>query len=226
MIDEFKWIGTELFQSGLIYSNGGDMSVRQGEKIFITRRDAMLHHLGDNDIIEVPLNGPSAQDAEASRELLVHRALYKSTNAQAIIHAHPVAAIAISISDNKVVPQDAEGAQLLKNVPIVRASETIGSEDIARLLPTLITKEGGVAVVKGHGSFAVAATLPEAYKFTSALEHSCRVLIALRSTTPARPAQQPYQRPQSSQQQHRGAIPPGIGVMDRSRYRKRNIENR
>jgi L-fuculose-phosphate aldolase len=223
MIDVFKWIGKELFESGLVYSHGGDMSVKRGESIFITRRDSMLHHLADGDMIEVPLNGVSEKDKEASRELIVHRAIYKNTGASAIIHAHPPCAVAISISDNKVVPLDSEGSQLLKNIPIVRAGETVGSEDVARILPTLITKEGGAAMVKGHGSFAIGSTLEDAYKFTSALEHSCKILISLRSTSQSRP--QP-QHQQSREPQRRGAIPPGIGVMDRSRFRKRNIENR
>ncbi len=223
MIEKFSWIGKELFESGLIYSHGGDMSVREGDKIFITRKDAMLQHLEERDIIELPLSDISEKDKEASRELVVHRALYKGTGTSAIIHAHPPCAVAVSITDNKVVPADAEGTLLLRSVPIVRAGDPVGSNDVARIIPTLILKDGGVAMIKGHGSFAIGASLEEAYKFTSALEHSCKVLILLRSTTQARREQQEM-RPQAPH--HRGAIPPGIGVMDRSRFRKRNIENR
>ena len=42
MKDAFKRIGRLLFQEGLIDSHCGNMSIRQGDKILITRRDAML----------------------------------------------------------------------------------------------------------------------------------------------------------------------------------------
>ena len=42
MLDEFKRIGCFLFQEGLVASHGGDLSTRQEDKIYITRRDSML----------------------------------------------------------------------------------------------------------------------------------------------------------------------------------------
>jgi L-fuculose-phosphate aldolase len=217
MIEEFKWIGREMFESGLVDSHGGNMSVRQGDKILITRMNARLSNLRDEALIEVPLSESSPQDKDASRELVVHRSIYKGTKANAIIHAHPPSAVAISISDNKIVPQDSTGIALFKSAPIIRTSNPIGSEDVARIIPTFFRGDSGVAVVKGHGSFAIGATLEEAYSFTSALELSCKVLIAIRSSASARSA--------SSARHHapqrRSAIPPSIGVMDRSRNRRR-----
>ena len=221
MLEEFAMIGKELFESGLVDSHGGDMSIRRGDRIFITKRDRMLHHLKEEDLLEVGLEKDPDADKDASREVNVHRAIYKNTDAKAVLHAHPVSATAISISDNKVVPLDADGLSTLKAVPIVRANEPIGSEDVARILPTLIGKTGGVAMVKGHGSFAAASSLEEAYKLTSILERSSSIILSLRSAQPARPPQREQHAPQ-----HRGAIPPGIGVMDRSRYRRGNIQNR
>jgi ribulose-5-phosphate 4-epimerase/fuculose-1-phosphate aldolase len=73
-----------------------------------------------------------------------------------------------------------------------------------------------VAVVKGHGSFALGHGLEEAYKYTSALENSCKVLVAVRSSG----AQRPPIHEKKIHERPRSAIPPGIGVMDRSRYKR------
>ncbi|MDD4179214.1 MAG: aldolase [Candidatus Margulisbacteria bacterium] len=215
MLAEFQRIGKLLFQERLVDSHGGNMSVRQGDKIYITRRDSMLGDLKEGDIIEVGLE-PGEADKNASREITTHRAIYRETQAGAIVHAHPANAIAVSITDNKIVPQDAEGLYLYRSAAIVRVHQAVGSDEAARLLPSFLQGSSVVAVVKSHGSFAIGKTLEEAYKYTSSLENSCRVLIAIRSSGNARPP-----APKEKPHERRSAIPPGIGVMDRSRYNRR-----
>jgi len=217
MIEEFSLIGETMLVSGLIGTHGGSMSVRRGNNLLITREGAMLSALKGDDVIEVPLES-GGDDGGASRELVVHRAIYKNHKANAVIQAFPPEAIAISISDSKLVPQDAVGQSLFRGVPVVRAGRAIASDDVARILPGLVSGTNGVALVKGYCSFAFGKDLNEACKLSSALEISSKVLIASRSTSGGR------ERPQRPQQQHQGrrsAIPPGIGVMDRSRNRRR-----
>jgi L-fuculose-phosphate aldolase len=217
MLEEFKRIGCFLFQEGLVDSHGGNLSLRQEDKIYITRRDTMLGDLKEGDIVEVGLEVSEA-DKLASRELPTHRAIYKATGAKAIVHAHPTSAIAVSITDNKIIPQDAEGLHVFRSAAIVRVHNPIGSEEVGRLLPTFLQGSNVVAVVKGHGSFAIGQDMEEAYKYTSCLEQSCKVLVAIRSSGGARPPAPTRERTQP--ERPRSAIPPGIGVMDRSRYRR------
>ncbi len=216
MLEEFKRIGKYLFQEGLVDSHGGNLSMRQGDRIFITRRDAMLGDLREGDVIEVGLE-PGGDDGLASREIVTHRAIYRATSAGAIVHAHGANSIAVSITDNKIIPQDAEGQYLFRSAAIVRVHQAIGSDEAARLLPTFLQGSSVIAVVKGHGSFAIGKDLEEAYKYTSSLENSCKVLVAVRASGGQRPPA-PKEKPRM---ERRSAIPPGIGVMDRSRYHKR-----
>lgn len=216
MINEFKRIGELLFKEGLVDSHGGNMSIRQGDKIFITKRDTMLGDLKEEDIVEVGLE-PGDKDGGSSRELISHRSIYKQTKAQAIIHAHSANAIAISITDNKIIPQDAEGLFLYKAASIIRVRNAVGSDEAARLLPAFLSGEKGIAVVKGHGSFATGKDLEEAYKLTSSLENSCKIIVAVRASG-GKPAPR---RDRHEPKPHRGGIPPGLGVMDRSRLRRR-----
>lgn len=222
MLEQFQRIGKLLFQTGLVDSHGGNMSVKEGDKIYITRRDSMLGDLQEGDIIEVGLK-PGDNDEQASRELVTHRAVYEKTGAKAIVHAHPTNAIAISITDNKIVPQDAEGLFVFKAASIVRVhGGGIGSSETARMLPSFLNGDSAVAVVKSHGSFATGKDLEEAFKLTSVLEGSCKILVAIRASggnnkSPKRDHRQDNRR---QPQQQRSAIPRGIGVMDRSRYRR------
>jgi len=243
MFEDFQRIGKLLFEEGLIDAYGGNMSVLKGDKILITKRDVMLGDLKKDDLIEVGLE-PGDKDEQASRELKTHRAVYAKGKTSAIINAHPANAIAISITDNKVVPQDAVGLFLFKSAPIVRVRDGVGSEETVRLLPNFLNGENVIAVVKALGSFSTGQDLAEAYKYTSALENSCKVLIAMRSSGGRGQSSQrssgPTGRgqahgrgpshgrgPAGGRQQrggradHRSAIPPGIGVMGRDRNRNR-----
>ncbi|OGC21985.1 hypothetical protein A2291_07405 [candidate division WOR-1 bacterium RIFOXYB2_FULL_42_35] len=220
MLEEFRRIGSFLFLTGLVDSHGGNMSVRVEDKIFITRRDTMLGDLKEGDIIEVGLE-PGENDEQASREIATHRAIYQKNPTKAIVHAHPANAIAISITDNKIVPQDAEGLYVFKAASIVRVHGGIGSSEAARMLPSFLSGESAVAVIKAHGSFSTGKDLEEAYKLTSVLENSCKVLVAVRASGGIKPVKS--NRPDSRhrpQPQGRTAIPRGIGVMDRSRYQR------
>lgn len=217
MFEEFKRIGSFLWWERLIDSHGGNMSLKLNDKIYFTRPGVMLGDLKEGDIIEVGL-APGENEAQAGPGLLIHRAIYRETGAAAIVHAHPAMAIAVSLTDNKIIPQDAEGLSSYRSAAIVRAHQSSGSEEAARLLPSFLKAPNVIAVVKGHGSFAVGKTLEEAYRYTSLLENSCRVLVAVRSSGGVRPTSAP---PIKERHERRSAIPPGIGVMDRSRYHKR-----
>jgi L-fuculose-phosphate aldolase len=55
MLKDFAYIGRDLFLSGLNSSHSGNLSVRFGDRIVITRRGAMLGQLTERDLIETGL---------------------------------------------------------------------------------------------------------------------------------------------------------------------------
>lgn len=173
IVGEFQKVGRELGRLGLISSHSGNLSVRFGEGILITRRGAMLAALEEGDLVEVPLGG---EDPAASRELPVHQAIYMGTDAKAILHCHPPWAVALSLKLSEIVPLDAEGRHILGRVPVISVQQSIGSQEVAEVLPAYL-KESRIAVIRGHGSFAIGETLEESLMRSSALEASARILI-------------------------------------------------
>lgn len=179
MYESFRDIGRDIFLSGLITSHGGNMSVRLGDRILITRRGAMLGRLGPQDLIETGLAEDDAMVTLASTELVVHRAIYQGTSALAIVHTHPIHATALSLIRDEIVPLDSEGSYLLHRVPVVAAAKTIGSQESASLLPAAL-RDHRIALLRGHGAFAVGELLEEAYMVSSTLEASARILCIAR----------------------------------------------
>ena len=180
MLNIFQQIGRDLFQSGLNNSHSGNISVRFGDRIIITRRGSMLGHLQEGDLIETGLDRNDSNITLASTEIRVHRAIYKRTPALAIVHAHPPHAIALSLVEDEIIPVDSEGSYLMHKIPVVCAEHTIGSEEIEQALPEVLNDYKAV-MIRGHGSFAVGQLPEEAYQLTSSLEHSCRIITLTRA---------------------------------------------
>jgi L-fuculose-phosphate aldolase len=175
VLEQFRQIGRDLFVAGVISSHGGNLSVRMGDRILITRRGSMLARLEERDIIETGLEENDANVMLASTEINVHRAIYQGTAAQAVVHAHPPYAIARSLMCDEIVPIDSEGSYLLHKVPVVHTELTAGSKEVADLLPRWL-KEYDIVMLRGHGPFAIGHLLEEAYQLTSVLEMSCRIM--------------------------------------------------
>jgi len=182
----FSRIGRDLFLTGAISSHGGNMSVRRGDKIFITRRGSMLGQLGEHDVVWTRMHECELDEA-CSREIVVHRAIYEATDAKAVVHAHPAHTIFRSMVADAIHPIDSEGAHVFgEEVPVVTADQTIASPEAAEKLAAALT-DHPIAVLRTHGPFARGATLEEAFYHVSALEVSCHILD-LRDSTGAMPA--------------------------------------
>lgn len=176
MLKYFQQVGHDLFTAGLNNSHSGNLSSRiEKDRIIITRRGSMLARLEEGDLIETGLDKDDANTPLASTEIGVHRSVYRGTGALAVVHAHPPHAVALSLTREEIIPADAEGQYYLGRIPVLCPRETIASRELEEILPAVL-KDHRVAVVRGHGSFSAGQTLEEAYKWTTSLEHSCRIL--------------------------------------------------
>ncbi|RJQ40838.1 MAG: fuculose phosphate aldolase [Nitrospiraceae bacterium] len=180
MHSEFNRIGRDLFLQGLNSSHSGNMSVRLGDRLVITRRGSMLHNLEEKDLIETGLHRNDSHITLASTEIGVHRAIYKNTPALAIVHAHPVYATALSLVEEEIIPIDSEGQYLLHRIPVLGFEHTVGSDEVARVLPEYL-KEYKIVMIRGHGSFATGQLIEEAYQWTSSLENICKIIYLTRT---------------------------------------------
>lgn len=179
MLTDFQCFGRELFLTGLNNSHSGNLSMRCGNRIVITRKGSMLGNLTVQDIIETGLDKNDEKTALASTEIGVHRSIYRGTTASAIVHAHPIHAIALSLIEDLIIPVDAEGAHFLPKVPVLDAINPIGSKELEKNLPPLL-RDFRIVLVRGHGSFAVGQNLEEAYQWTTCLENVCRIICLSR----------------------------------------------
>ena len=175
MLDQFQTFGSDLFYRGLTSSHGGNISVRMGDRIIITRTGAMLAHLNEKDLIEIGLEEDDSNIMLASSELVVHREIYQNTSALAIVHVHPPYAVALSmIVEDAIFPVDSEGSYLFRKVPVMHTETTVGSKDVARIAAKVL-REYKIFMLRGHGCFSIGPVLEEAFQWCSSLEESCKI---------------------------------------------------
>jgi L-fuculose-phosphate aldolase len=180
ILAQFQTVGHDLFAGGLVSSNSGNLSIRLGERMIITRRSSRLGCLEEHDLIETGINKNDRNTPLASTELAVHRAIYRQTSASAIVHAHPPHAIALSLTETEIVPNDAEGLSMIGRVPVLGWHMEVRPGGLADII-TQALGQCRVVMVHGHGSFAIGQLLEEAHNCTTTLEESCRVICLLKS---------------------------------------------
>ena len=180
IVREFQWVGRELTARGLLTLHSGNLSVRRQGRVFVTRTGSILGHLGPGDVLETPLDATKPHHPHASMELPAHLAIYEATGAQAIVHAHPASAIALSFVMDCIVPVDSEGAILLRKIPVIRARQAVASPEMARKAASSL-RDHRIVVVAAHGSFAVGRTLDEALSVTTTLEMSAKITLMVRA---------------------------------------------
>ena len=175
MIKDMILFGKILYEQGLNHSHSGNISIRNKNEILIKRHGAMLGYLTKKDIVRINLNNDK-KDKLASLEAKVHRAIYlKNPKVKAIAHGHTIYATVLSLHYKIIKPIDSECQFYLPQIPVLSCDETIGSDEVAKKIPNLISKYK-CAIVKGHGAFAAGETLEQASMYLSVIESASKIL--------------------------------------------------
>lgn len=175
MIKDMILFGKILYEQGLNHSHSGNISIRDGNEIIIKKHGAMLGYLTKKDIVRINLNDDK-KDKLASLEAKVHRAIYlQNPDVKAIAHGHTIYATVLSLNNKMIKPIDSEGQFYLPQIPVLSCNETIGSDEVAKKIPALISKYK-CAIIKGHGAFAIGKNLEQASMYLSVIESASKIL--------------------------------------------------
>jgi L-fuculose-phosphate aldolase len=158
-----------------------------GNQFLITKTGSNLGRLSESDLIEVDTRESALISASASCESPVHRAIYNVTDALAIVHAHPIHAIALAqISEgDSVRPIHNEGLVGLKRIPIVNT--TVPGEDSGEKPEAIAAAlaEFCSVLVRNHGAFTIGNSPDQALYKMLLLEDTCRMVFLVQSVKSA-----------------------------------------
>ena len=174
--------GRDLWSAGLVTSHGGNLSLRgPGGGALISATGAMLGRLTRERLVAVDAAGRAQATsmpggaAAPSSDTRIHVATYAACpDAGAIIHAHPVHAIAVAFHCDAIEPRNLEGRLFLGRVPILDVEWQESAEPVAAALV-----DCPIVMVRGHGAYARGTDVWDALRVTSALEESAQILSLL-----------------------------------------------
>ena len=167
---EFLNYGTRLHREGLVTSVFGNISRRVEGGFEITPTGSFL----DVSAKPVFVSDEGVPEAGASSEYRVHLQIYRQTDAGAIVHAHPPYAVGLSLSCDRLTPVDSEGRMLLPKIPVVDGEP--GTEALAENVGDALVVSP-LVIARGHGTFARAQRVVDAYILTAVAEHAARILF-------------------------------------------------
>ncbi|MGW5350493.1 class II aldolase/adducin family protein [Streptomyces sp. NPDC004031] len=161
---------------GLVVGTSGNVSVRVGELVVVTPTGVPYERLRPADAVAVELDGRQVRgDLRPTSELPLHLAVYRATDAAAIVHTHAPHATAVTLLTDELPPVHYMAAALGGPVRVAPYA-LYGTDELAA---------GAVAALRGrtacllanHGTLVHAASLSRAYEHTAQLEWMSRVWL-------------------------------------------------
>ncbi|MDI3502838.1 MAG: L-fuculose-phosphate aldolase [Archaeoglobi archaeon] len=165
----------KMYDKGLIGELGGNLSVREGEIIYITPSSVPVSRFSEDEVAEVKITGEILRGSP-SIEYRMHLEIYRRTDFRAVVHTHSIYATAISCLERVLYPRDIEGEVYLGDeIPVLPYREP-GSQELAETVAREIEKKRCRAVLlEDHGAVTVGNSLEEAYICAEILERVAKV---------------------------------------------------
>ena len=158
---------------------GGNMSIRNKDKIYITPTSTIKHFLTENDIITIDKNGNKIEgEKEPSSERRMHIKIYeKASDVNAIIHAHPRYATSFAVTFQKLpVYALPESALVLDPITYIEY-QMPGTQEFADAFAKGLEEGSRVFVLQNHGVTVAGKDIEEAYMKLETLEFLAEVSV-------------------------------------------------
>ncbi|MEU9591864.1 class II aldolase/adducin family protein [Streptomyces sp. NPDC048219] len=169
---------------GLVVGTSGNVSVRVGDTVLITPSGVPYDRLAPGDVTGVDLGGRQVLGTLVpTSELPMHLAVYRTTDARAVVHTHAVHATAVSLLVPEL-PLVHYMAAALGGPVRVAPYATYGTDELARAMLAALADRSG-CLLRNHGTITYGDTLDQAYDRTAQLEWMCRLWLTA-SSVPGR----------------------------------------
>ncbi|MFF0969662.1 class II aldolase/adducin family protein [Streptomyces sp. NPDC003703] len=165
---------------GLVVGTSGNVSVRVGDTVLVTPSGVPYDRLTPDDVTGVALDGRQVLGTLVpTSELPMHLAVYRTTDARAVVHTHAVHATAVSTLVSEL-PLIHYMAGALGGPVRVAPYATYGTEELAAHMLAALDGRSG-CLLRNHGTLTHGATLDQAYDRTAQLEWMCRLWLTASS---------------------------------------------
>jgi L-fuculose-phosphate aldolase len=185
--DEILTLIDRIYRHRMTTTSGGNLSIRDGEDVWITPARVDKGTLRRTDIVCIRGDGTAEGQHRPSSELPFHQAIYAARpDLRAIVHAHPVALVAFSmireVPNTRLFPQ----ARFMCGEVGFAPYALPGSDSLARNIADTFARGHDCVVLENHGVVVGAPTLSLAFQRFEALEFAAKTIIKARLLGPVR----------------------------------------
>ncbi|KOU55279.1 fuculose phosphate aldolase [Streptomyces sp. MMG1533] len=165
---------------GLVVGTSGNVSIRIEDTVLVTPSGVPYDRLAPEDVTGVDLDGRQVLGALVpTSELPMHLAVYRATEARAVVHTHAVHATAVSTLVAELPAIHYMAAALGGSVRVAPYA-AYGTDELAEnMLHALADRSA--CLLQNHGTLTYGTTLDQAYDRTAQLEWMCRLWLTASS---------------------------------------------
>ena len=170
---------------GHAFGSTGNISVRSGQRVWITPTGKSLKALTPDQLAEIDVDGNSFGANKPSKEYPFHLAAYRAAGdrANAIVHLHPTYSVALSCLENldEAAPMPIFTPYYLMRVAPLAVLPYFrpGSDELAQAVGQASASHNSL-LLRNHGMICLGTTMEEAVDRTEELEETAKLYFLLR----------------------------------------------
>lgn len=162
--------------SSLVVGAGGNLSMRDGEYMYISPSGFDLKDIKNHEWVKVHIEtGIYEGELRPSSEVSMHLECFrKNPQINACLHAHPTFSVAVSSTGKDIPPLFPDFPAMVKKVgyiDYVIPTTSLLADKVAEL----VTDDTDVIIMRNHGVLTVGKTMKEAFFFMQLTEESAKV---------------------------------------------------
>jgi L-fuculose-phosphate aldolase len=168
----------KISKEGLVKGTWGNISIREGKKVYITPSGYPYDKMKEEDIIVIDLNGEIIEGfREPSSELKVHIAIYNERkDVNCVLHTHPVYSSIVSLVKDFIPPLIEDGVMICgERINVSKYGEP-GSWELANNVLNALGTNNAV-ILKNHGLVTVGENENEALTASIVAEKTAQIYI-------------------------------------------------
>lgn len=181
--EEIVKTARRMAELGLVLGSYGNVSCRSGERILITPTKLDYFAMEPEDIVALDLEGRKlVGKREPSSEFRLHLAIYRAReDVQAVVHAHGVYALALSLTAPELPSLTEEMEHGLGGPVQVAPYAPAGSQVLADRAAELLRKGGKALILARHGLVGLGKDLEEALFVCQLVERAAQIYLLARA---------------------------------------------
>lgn len=174
----FRWAARRAFQLSLQAGSGGNISLRLGPNLFLTKPTGMdLRDCRGSDLVLINAQGQVLEGTvKPTKEVMTHLGIYSvRPDVSGIVHYHAPYCTAYAVKNRPLPLPTLHARRILKDLPLIPVYPEGSPELALAVLEAAKNPDVSGILLADHGLMALGPTLTQAQYTAELMEESARI---------------------------------------------------